>query len=108
MIGNGSEWLWLLIFAQCLHAFTFGTFHAASIESIRRLFKGGTQAGGQALYGAISFGIGGAGGSYLAGHFWEQGATLIFNVAAGLCMVGALVAWYGFHDPRLHRSNNNV
>ena len=108
MIGNGSEWLWLLILAQCLHAFTFGTFHAASIESIRRLFKGGTQAGGQALYGAISFGIGGASGSYLAGHFWEQGATQIFNVASGLCLLAALVAWYGFRDPRLHRSVSDV
>ncbi|MBL4781692.1 MAG: MFS transporter [Porticoccaceae bacterium] len=103
MIGNGGDWLWVLILAQCLHAFSFGTFHAASIESIRRLFQGGTQAGGQALYGAISFGIGGAGGSYLAGHFWHYGATQIFNVASGLCLLGGLVAWYGFRDARLQR-----
>lgn len=104
MIGNGSEWLWILIAAQCLHAFSFGTFHAASIESIRRLFQDGTQTGGQALYGAVSFGVGGAMGSYLAGYFWHLGATFIFNIAAFLCFIAALVAWYGFHDPRLQRN----
>lgn len=103
LIGNGSEILWLLIFAQCLHAFSFGTFHAASIETIRRLFQSGTQAGGQALYGAVSFGVGGAAGSYLAGHFWHYGAAQIFNVAAVLCALAALIAWYGFRDPRLRR-----
>ncbi len=101
IIGYSAENLWLLIFAQCLHAFTFGTFHAASIDTIRRLFKPGTQGGGQALYGAVSFGVGGALGSYLAGRYWGQGAELVFGVAAILCVMAALIAWYGFRDPQL-------
>lgn len=108
LIGNGTGSLWLLIFAQCLHAFSFGTFHAASIEAIRRLFQSGTQAGGQALYGALSFGVGGAAGSYLAGHFWSFGATQIFNVAAVLCLLAALIAWYGFRDAHLEGSYTEV
>ncbi len=102
IIGYSADVLWLLIFAQCLHAFTFGTFHAASIDTIRRLFKPGTQGGGQALYGAVSFGIGGAVGSYLAGRYWTLGAELVFGVASLLCLLATLVAWYGFRDTRLH------
>ena len=101
IIGFSADNLLLLIMAQCLHAFTFGTFHAASIDTIRRLFKPGTQGGGQALYGAVSFGIGGALGSYLAGRYWGLGAELVFGVAAVLCVIAALIAWYGFRDPRL-------
>lgn len=101
IIAYGSNLLWLLIFAQCLHAFTFGTFHAAAIDTIRRLFSPGTQGGGQALYSAASFGIGGAAGSYLAGHYWSLGAELVFSVAAGLCLAAALIAWFGFRDKRL-------
>lgn len=102
IIGYSAENIWLLVFAQCLHAFTFGTFHAASIDTIRRLFKPGAQGGGQALYGAVSFGVGGALGSYLAGRYWVQGAELVFGVAAILCLLAGLIAWYGFRDPRLH------
>lgn len=101
LIGSFADNLWLLVLAQCLHAFTFGTFHAAAIDTIRRLFKPGIQGGGQALYGAISFGIGGAAGSYLAGIYWVEGAPLVFGVASGLCLLAALVAWFGFRDPRL-------
>ena len=101
IIGYGADFLSLLIIAQCLHAFTFGTFHAAAIDTIRRLFKPGTQGGGQALYGAVSFGIGGAMGSLLAGRFWAEGASLVFGAAAALCLVAALIAWLGFRDPRL-------
>ncbi|RLA47610.1 MAG: MFS transporter [Gammaproteobacteria bacterium] len=102
IIGYGSHWFGLLIFAQCLHAFTFGTFHAAAIDTIRRLFKPSTQGGGQALYGAVSFGIGGALGSFLAGRYWSEGAEFVFGTASFLCAIAAVIAWFGFRDPRLH------
>jgi len=101
MIGNVADSLWLLVLAQCLHAFSFGTFHASAIDTIRRLFDSGSQGGGQALYGAVSFGFGGAAGSYLAGLYWHIGADMIFNVAAIACALAALIAWYGFRDHRL-------
>lgn len=101
VIGHLADSLVLLIFAQCLHAFTFGTFHAAAIDTIRRLFNSGTQGGGQALYGAVSFGIGGALGSYLAGRYWHYGAEAVFSAAALVCVVATVIAWYGFRDARL-------
>lgn len=101
IIGYSAENIGLLVFAQCLHAFSFGTFHAASIDTIRRLFKPGTQGGGQALYGAVSFGLGGALGSYLAGRYWGQGAEFVFGIAALLCVLAVFIAWFGFRDSRL-------
>lgn len=100
-IGHGVEVLWLLIAAQCLHAFSFGTFHAAAIETLRRLFPPGAQGGGQALYGALSLGAGGALGSWLAGRFWGLGAAVVFDAAALSCVLAAAIAWRGFRDPRL-------
>ncbi|MEH6638050.1 MAG: MFS transporter [Porticoccaceae bacterium] len=101
MIGYAADSLLLLVFAQCLHAFSFGTFHASAIDTIRRLFNDGAQGGGQALYGAVSFGVGGAAGSYFAGRYWSLGADVIFTVAALACVLAAVIAWYGFRDKRL-------
>src|SRR5688572_14333452 len=50
----------VLVIAQTLHAATFGAFHAASIGYVHRYFKGGLQARGQAIYGSVAFGVGGA------------------------------------------------
>lgn len=101
LIGHFSESAVLLVMAQTLHAFTFGTYHAAGVETVRRLFANSGQAGGQALYGAVSFGLGGALGSWLAGQLWQSGAALVFDVAALLCLLALVLAWYGFRDPRL-------
>lgn len=101
LIGHHSAVLVVLVGAQTLHAFTFGTYHAAAVETVRRLFASAGQASGQALYGAASFGLGGALGSWLAGQLWRHGATLVFDVAALLCLLGLALCWYGFRDPRL-------
>ena len=101
LIGHFSETIVLLVLAQTLHAFTFGTYHAAGVETVRRLFADSGQAGGQALYGAVSFGLGGALGSWLAGQLWGFGAALVFDVAALLCLLALVLGWCGFRDPRL-------
>ncbi|HEX4881353.1 MAG TPA: MFS transporter [Porticoccaceae bacterium] len=101
LIGHYSASLVVLVCAQTLHAFTFGTYHAAGVETVRRLFANAGQAGGQALYGAVSFGLGGALGSWLAGQLWRFGAPLVFEVAALLCLLALALSWYGFRDPRL-------
>jgi len=101
LIGHFSESILLLVMAQTLHAFTFGTYHAAGVETVRRLFAGSGQAGGQALYGAVSFGLGGALGSWFAGQLWHLGPALVFDVAGGLCLMALVLGWYGFRDPRL-------
>lgn len=77
----------LVLFAQSLHAVSFGAYHAAAISWIHRSFSGAVQHRGQALYNSLSFGVGGAVGSYVSGLLWQQaGAASIwwFAIAAAL------------------------
>ena len=94
-IGWGVEWLAILVAAQLLHAATFGSFHAASIAAVHRLFAGPLQVRGQALYMSVCYGFGGMAGTLLAGASWEAlGAPLTFGISALFGLAGALVvAW---------------
>ena len=97
LIGYCADWLWVLLFAQLLHAMSFGVAHAASIEIIRSQFKGAHQGQGQALYSSLSFGAGGAVGAVIGGLLWDYSASLTFLVAS-LSSVGAFViAFFGLH-----------
>lgn len=94
LIGHFVDELLVLLFAQTLHAASFGLYHAVSIELFHRLFRGSHQGRGQALYSSISFGAGGALGSYISGMLWdEEGATLIFNLSAVIAFIAFLIAW---------------
>lgn len=103
MIGYYTEQLWVLVIAQTFHAFTFGAFHAAAIECVRRLFESGNQGKAQALYSAFCFGVGGALGSYLGGLIWEVKAIMAFNFASLSSLVGFLVVLFWLKDQKLAR-----
>ena len=94
-IGWGVESLAILVAAQLLHAATFGSFHAASIAAVHRLFAGPLQVRGQALYMSICYGVGGMAGTLLAGATWDRlGAPLTFGISALFGLAGAaIVAW---------------
>jgi PPP family 3-phenylpropionic acid transporter len=82
------------IFAQALHAATFGSFHAAAIHLTHHYFIGRTQGRGQALYSSLSFGAGGGIGALLAGWLWEPlGGATTFVLASMASALGALAAW---------------
>jgi PPP family 3-phenylpropionic acid transporter len=91
MIGFFVDNIVLLILAQCLHAATFGSFHAVGIELIRRFFKGGHEGQGQAIYSGVSFGAGGAAGALLAGFVWDSSSLLAFLLASFASLL-ALIA----------------
>jgi PPP family 3-phenylpropionic acid transporter len=96
LIGRFADRLPLLLFAQTLHAFSFGLSHAVAIYLIHQFFTGCHQGRGQALYSSSSFGAGGALGSLAAGYLWSSGgAEATFVLAAGVSTVGFLVAWRG-------------
>ena len=84
-----------LLFAQTLHAATFGSFHAASIGYVHKLFRGRLQSRGQAIYGSVAFGIGGALGNLASGYLWTAaGPALTFTFSAGAALLGlVLIAW---------------
>jgi PPP family 3-phenylpropionic acid transporter len=89
-IGWAGDILTILVFAQLLHALTFGAHHAASVAVVRRVFPESAQARGQSLYTSVSYGAGGAAGAMLAGWAWEVGGpALAFSFSALAGLVGA-------------------
>ncbi len=82
-----------LVFAQILHAASFGLYHLSAISLTHLLFPGQLQGRGQALYSGLSFGLGGALGSWFSGNAWEAfGSTWTFLGSAGIALVGAIIA----------------
>ncbi|VAX13311.1 Nucleoside:H+ symporter:Major facilitator superfamily [hydrothermal vent metagenome] len=95
IIGLYPESLVLIVFAQVLHAASFGSYHAVAIQYIHGFFSGRHQGKGQALYSSISFGAGGALGSFYSGYlFAGLGAQSMFLVAMLLALSGFLIAWH--------------
>lgn len=94
LIGTFPQELWVLVFAQLLHAATFGTFHASTIHLVHHYFTGRFQVRGQALYSSLSYGAGGAMGSLVSGYLWTgAGAFTTFAVASAAALLGAVAAW---------------
>ncbi|MAS82721.1 MAG: MFS transporter [Legionellales bacterium] len=89
----------ILLSAQCLHAATFGVYHAVAIQYIHLEFKGSHQGRGQALYSSVSFGAGLALGSLISGYLWDSvGSMQTFLFAAILSAIGILIAWFGLKN----------
>jgi PPP family 3-phenylpropionic acid transporter len=99
LLAGFVEKLWVMVLAQTLHAASFGLYHAVSIHLIHRLFRGRHQGRGQALYSSLSFGAGGAVGSFLAGYLWVGiGAEWMYVAAALTALVASGIAWRGVRD----------
>jgi PPP family 3-phenylpropionic acid transporter len=95
LIAYFVEYPAVLVLAQCLHAASFGSFHAAGIEIIRHWFTG-HHGQGMALYSGLSFGLGGACGALLSGWGWDFSAQQCFLAAAVAAGVSYGVAWRWF------------
>lgn len=96
LIGFFVTYPAVLIFAQTLHAFSFGVFHAVMIHLIHQLFHGRYQGRGQALYSSLSFGAGGALGAWLSGYAWDAyGAAVVFSISAVASLLGLIMVAVG-------------
>ncbi|OUS32403.1 hypothetical protein A9Q99_01030 [Gammaproteobacteria bacterium 45_16_T64] len=85
----------LVVFSQICHAATFGVFHAVAIHWVQHHFSARSSGQAQAFYSALSFGGGGAVGSFLAGIMWEDfGGESSFYIASLACGLGAILAWF--------------
>ncbi|WP_334187980.1 MFS transporter [Noviherbaspirillum sp.] len=90
LIGFGAESLVILLFAQILHAATFGVHHSASVATLQRWFAGPLQARGQALFTSISYGLGGTLGGLVMGGFWDTfGSRTVYLMAAAFSLAAA-------------------
>ncbi len=97
LIAALAEYFWILVFAQLMHAASFGSFHAIGVEMVRRYFKQGSIGQGQAFYSAISFGAGGALGALMSGVLWDNGANVIFAVASLSVCIALIVVVVSFY-----------
>lgn len=96
LIGWAVAFLLILVFAQLLHAVSFGAHHAATVAALNHWFAPGQQARAQALYGSVAYGAGGLGGALLAGWMWEGlGPGLSFTASALLAAGGLTLVWHG-------------
>ena len=95
MIGWGTEWPFVILLAQVLHAATYGAHHAAAMVLVHRFFSGRHQAKGQALYTGLAFGVGGTLGGILSGYGWQWlGPRLTFTISATAALAGlSLIVW---------------
>jgi PPP family 3-phenylpropionic acid transporter len=73
-----------IITLQALHGLSFGLYWAATIKLMSRIVPPALRTTGQALYGAVSFSLGGAIGSQLSGICYDAfGSTApVYRLAA--------------------------
>jgi MFS transporter, PPP family, 3-phenylpropionic acid transporter len=103
LIGFAVDNLLLLILAQSMHAATFGSFHAASVEVVSQFFKGRHQAKGQAIYNSVAYGIGGTLGGLAGGYALQVlGGKMAFMLAAGFPLIGFIVIGMGLKLTQEH------
>ena len=103
MIGVAVDNLALLLIAQSLHAATFGSFHAASVEVVTQFFNGRHQAKGQAIYNSVAYGVGGTVGGVVGGYalqYW--GGQNTFLLAAVFPLMGFVVIALGLKLAQTH------
>ena len=99
LIGTFADNLWVLIFAQTLHAATFGSFHVASVQIIEYFFHTEHHARGQSLYNSITYGVGGVVGGVVGGALIELiGMSETFRLSSLLPLLGIIVFYFGLKN----------
>ena len=97
LIGYFIDLVPVLVFAQLLHAMTFGSTHVAAVHIVQRYFQPGSHGRGQALYSSMSFGLGGMVGSFASGEMWDSfGPVAVYGFASAICLLAFGVAWRWF------------
>jgi PPP family 3-phenylpropionic acid transporter len=82
----------VILGSQILHAFSYGTFHMASILYMDRLTPGPAKTLGQAANNAITYGLGLMIGFMVSGALFDQlGARPLFVMSAGLALAGGIL-----------------
>jgi PPP family 3-phenylpropionic acid transporter len=89
-----AQWLWVLMFAQLLHALTFATQHTVCIALLSQQFPGRLRGRGQALYASIGYGVpgvlGALGGGALSDVF---GLSSVYAWSILTAVIACGCAW---------------
>ena len=82
----------LILFAQLLHALTYGAFHVASILYMDELSPEDAKTTGQAINNAVTYGMGIMAGFLFTGYFFDIiGVPWLFFISSLLAFFGGLV-----------------
>lgn len=82
----------ILFASQVLHAFTYGSFHMASILYMDRLSPEKSKTLGQAANNAVTYGLGLMVGFFLSGALYKAaGANNLFLVSAGISAAAGVI-----------------
>jgi PPP family 3-phenylpropionic acid transporter len=89
LVGWFPASLALQVIAQSFHAFTFGTWHAATMALLHQWFPAPFGTRGQAIYTSFAFGFGGVAGGLAAGLAWgAMGPAWMFTMTSALAIAG--------------------
>ncbi|MFC4240179.1 MFS transporter [Marinobacter oulmenensis] len=98
-----AELTWLLpvlIFAQLLHAASYGALHAVSVQYIQGFFGHHHHGQGQALYSGLTFGAGGAVGAWMSGFLVDGVSTsAAFWGGAAAMAIALVICWKALEPP---------
>lgn len=88
----GAESAGLILFTQLFHAFTYGSFHIASILYIDHLTPPEAKTLGQAVNNAATYGLGIMTGFFVSGYLFESiGAPNLFWICGFLAFSGGVL-----------------
>lgn len=100
LIAELTGYLLVLIFAQLLHAASYGALHAISVQYVQGYFGHRHHGQGQALYSGLTFGAGGAAGAWLSGFLVDGFSTdMAFWGSAVAMAIALVITWKGLRAP---------
>ena len=96
LVALYSEYIWILVITQLIHAASFAIFHSASMIFISGHFTRCQQSRGQAVYLGGVYGMGGAIGAYVAGALWLDGlgSSAAFLTASAAALFASLLMMF--------------
>ncbi|MEK7779037.1 MAG: MFS transporter [Pseudomonadota bacterium] len=105
LIGWCIEWPLVIVFAQILHAATYGAHHITAMMIIHHFFRGRHQAKGQAIYSSVVYGLGGAAGAVFSGYTWKElGPDITFSISAAVVGISLILTLWKMKS--IHTSIN--
>lgn len=100
LIAEATHMVPVLIFAQLLHAASYGALHVISVQYVQGFFGEQHHGQGQALYSGLTFGAGGAVGAWLSGYLAGGFSTSMAFWGGAIAMaVAVVVTWRGLQAP---------
>ncbi|MBI3084877.1 MAG: MFS transporter [candidate division NC10 bacterium] len=89
-----------LLLIQLTHAFTFGVFYLAAVQSVDMLVPEGLRATAQGVFASVVFGLSTLLGNAVSGFLYEPlGMAWLYAAAAALASAGTILYWAGMRPP---------